>query len=92
MSCLFVLLITAVTAKVKIKNKILMIVGKYSFFIYIYMRIPMNILSHFKITNIYIFAAVSVVATAFIVFVMKFLQDKLDSVIFKNAEVKQQNG
>ncbi len=83
MSCVFVLLFTLVTIKMRVSNKILQWLGKYSFSIYIVQRLPMMLLSHFGINeNIAIFSIVSVVATLLVAFVYQKCTSMIDKKLF----------
>ncbi len=64
LACVFVLLLTFVTVKVQMDNKILQWLGKYSFSIYILQRLPMILLKNFGLAeNLLIFSVVSITAT-----------------------------
>ncbi len=76
----FVLLISWFTMKIKIVNPILMWLGEHSFYIYIYMRIPMIVLKKlnaFPNYN-YLFAVTALMMTILLSYVMKKLQIKID--------------
>lgn len=86
-SCLFCLLICWFTYKIRISNRVLIWLGKYSFYIYIYMRIPMLIMEHYEfINNIYLFSVVSLITTVLIACGMGDLQPKIDKLLFERSE------
>lgn len=86
-ACLFVLLITLATMKFRIRNPILLWIGKHSFFIYIYMRIPMIFLHHFGLLTDLpsLFAAVSLILTLVLAWSMSRLHSKIDPCLFSRA-------
>lgn len=86
-ACLFVLLITLVTMKLRIRNPILLWIGKHSFFIYIYMRIPMIFLRHFELlTDVpCLFAAASLILTLALAWAMNRLHKKIDPCFLPRA-------
>lgn len=63
--------IVAATMKIDINNKILEFFGKHLFEIYILMRIPMNVLLHFDIVNVYVFVSVSFAVTLLLAVLLK---------------------
>ncbi len=63
--------IVAATMKIDINNKILEFFGKHLFEIYILMRIPMNVLLHFDIDNVYVFVSVSFAVTLLLAVLLK---------------------
>lgn len=79
-ACFFVFVITWFSMKVKVENKILNWLGKNSFYIYIYMRIPMIMLSQvqFFSEHRYIFTVFSLIATIFLSWIMSYVQKQLD--------------
>lgn len=79
-ACFFVLLITWITMKVKVENKILSWLGKNSFYIYIYMRIPMIMLSkvQFFSGHRYIFTVLALIGTMLLSWMMSHIQKQLD--------------
>ena len=83
-ACMFTLLITAVTMHLKIQNPILMWLGKHSFYIYIYMRIPMIVMKHFEIliTHPVVFTLVSFTVTCLTAWGMYQFHKKTDTFIF----------
>lgn len=91
-ACFFVLTITWFTMKFKIHNKFLNWLGVHSFYIYIYMRIPMIILSKTKILaeHRYLFAIISLLATLVIAWIMakvqKILDGRLQQMIMKERK------
>ncbi len=82
-ACLFVLLFTALTAKVKIDNGILRWLGKHAFSIYILQRLPMILLRHWGLSgNILLFSALSLVATLLLAAGFQKLTDFVDKKCF----------
>lgn len=79
-ACLFVMLISCLTMKLRIVNPILMWLGKHSFYIYIYMRIPMIIMRQLEILtdNNYLFAVVSLAITCAIAWCMNLVHKHTD--------------
>lgn len=79
-ACLFIMLISCMTMKLRIVNPILMWMGKHSFYIYIYMRIPMMIMGELEIftDQKYLFAAVSLAITCVIAWGMNAVHQKTD--------------
>lgn len=63
--------IVAATMKIDINNKILEFFGKHLFEIYILMRIPMIVLLHFDIDNVYVFVSVSFAVTLLLAVLLK---------------------
>lgn len=80
-ACFFVLIITWFTMKIKVDNKILNWLGLHSFYIYIYMRIPMIILSKIEgfSEHRYVFAVLSLLFTLLLSWIMAKIQTKLDT-------------
>ncbi len=80
-ACLFVLIITWVTMKLKVENRILNWLGKHSFYIYIYMRIPMILLSKIQVfsRHRYVFAVLSLLFTLLLSWIMACVQKRLDT-------------
>ena len=78
----FVLAITWFTMKVKINNPFIDWMGKYSFYIYIYMRIPMIILQNLGLfaNNNYLFTIVSFILTVSLAYIMSCVQKKIDRI------------
>lgn len=82
LSCVFCLGITMVTMKLKVSNPVLAWLGKYSFFTYIYMRIPMNVMRYLGLSaHLRLFVVVSIAATIALAYVMKKIQDRIDRVV-----------
>ena len=83
-ACLFVLLFTALTVKVKIDNGILRWLGKHAFSIYILQRLPMILLRHWGLSeNILLFSALSLVATLLLAAGFQKLTDFVDKKCFR---------
>lgn len=81
----FCLLICWLTKKVQISNKCLKWLGTYSFYIYIYMRIPMIIFTHYGYNEkIYLFSLSCLIVTFIITFFMEKIQKRLDFLVLKN--------
>lgn len=77
-ACYFACIIVLLTMKYDFKNKLLLWIGKYSFYTYIYMRIPMNIMARYGInSNKFIFITVSLLVTVTLSIVMKKVSDTL---------------
>lgn len=74
--------IVAATMKIDINNKILEFFGKHLFEIYILMRIPMNMLLHFDIDNVYVFVSVSFAVTLLLAVLLKKVFTFSDSFLF----------
>lgn len=82
-ACLFVWIVSMLTMKLRIQNAVLAWLGKYSFYTYIYMRIPMIALQHFGVSSyVEIFVPACIVLTFLLSRAMKSVTEKLDSVIF----------
>lgn len=83
LACLFVFLITLITVKVKINNRILQWLGKYSFSIYILQRIPMILLKHLGLAeNVLIFSIASITLTLLLAVGYQKCTDLLDKRLF----------
>ena len=82
---LFVLIITLITVKVKIVNKIILWLGTRSFYIYIYMRIPMIIFKEFGIfsNNEYLFTICTFLITIALSGAMNLIHKKTDKILLK---------
>lgn len=70
------------TMKLDINNKIINFFGRHLFEIYILMRIPMNLLIHFGITDTYPFVLISFAATIILAVLFKKFLGFIDSKIF----------
>ncbi len=78
-ACLFVLFVTMITVKVKIDNKILRWLGKYSFSIYILQRLPMIIFRHIGLSeNVMVFSLLSIISTLLLAVGFQKLTDLID--------------
>ena len=77
---LFALAVTMVTMKLRLGNPVLSWLGRHSFFIYIYMRIPMLVMEQtgILIQMPVVFAAVALAVTCAMAWVMKGFHDKTD--------------
>lgn len=80
------LFIVLLTMKVKIGNPVLRFFGKHLFEIYILMRIPMLILLHWGITNIYAFVLSSFAVTVLLAAGFQKTLDLLDALLFDRAK------
>lgn len=80
------LFIVLLTMKVKIGNPVLHFFGKHLFEIYILMRIPMLILLHWGITNIYAFVLSSFAVTVLLAAGFQKILDLLDALLFDRAK------
>lgn len=80
---LFAMAVTMVTMRLRLGNCILSWLGRYSFYVYIYMRIPMLTMQKLGILTQQpvAFAAVSLIVTCGLALVMKAFHDKTDSCI-----------
>ena len=74
--------IVFVTMKFDINNKVINFFGRHLFEIYILMRIPMNLLIHFGITDTYPFVLISLATTIVLAVLFKKLLSFIDSKIF----------
>ena len=75
LAMVFCLLITIITYKVKISNKILAFLGKYSFEIYILQRLPDIVLKKYLADKIYIYFVTSLACTLIIAVMYKKILD-----------------
>ena len=77
----FSLIFPSLLALFKISNKFLLILGKYTFWIYILQRLPMLIFSHIPVIKniVYLYFAICMIITA----ILAFSFDKLFSLIWK---------
>lgn len=88
-ACLFCLALTIITTKVKVGNPILTWLGKASFSIYIFQRLPMIVLSAFDLwKHRYIFAILSIIATIICAFIFEWFYKVIDSLIFGKRKQK----
>lgn len=80
MCMFFAMVATLFTMIAKVENKILSWLGKNSFYIYIYMRIPMIMLSkvQFFSGHRYIFTVLALIGTMLLSWMMAHVQKKLD--------------
>lgn len=87
---LFALLFVTVSLKVSVKNKALIWLGKYTFEIYILMRVPMIMLGKWGVKdfNLYVYVAASLVITLVISFLFSKLLAQVDKLLFKPKKVK----
>ena len=83
----FALIIVLLTRRIKIKNVVLLWMGKNLFPLYIFQRLPMMILSQnqYMLDNPYVFFLISMVLTVIITFIYKGLLMLIDK--FKNIKV-----
>lgn len=90
LACVFCLTLTMITTKVKIDNPILAFLGKYSFEIYIFQRIPMIILSEMApALSRYVFAALSIIISLALAVLFSKLYAVIDKKLFaSNVKVK----
>ena len=80
----FCLLLTWVTMKVKLDNKILAWLGKHSFEIYIIQRIPMTFLRHFGLNkNSTLFAFLVIVTVLLSAWLFALLLKKIDKLVYR---------
>ena len=83
MACAFVVLVTLITIKVQLNNKVLRWLGKYAFSIYILQRLPMILLKHLGLAeNLWLFSTVSIAATLFVAFAYQKCTDLVDKRLF----------
>lgn len=87
LACCFCLIVTLITYRYRIGNALLNWCGKYSFYIYIYMRIPMIILTEFKVKNIWLFSSFSFIFTMILAWSMSFLQVRIDNCFIKMKSI-----
>ena len=87
---MFALAFVAASLKVSVKNKALIWMGKYTFEIYILMRVPMIVFGKLgvKSFNLYIYVIVSLVATFVISFLFSKLLTQVDKLLFKPKKIK----
>lgn len=89
-ACIFAILVTAVTYKVKISNKVLKFLGVHSFSIYILQRIPMMLLSLTKLSHYPItFTLCSFALTLIIAYAFSFVYKFVDKLFFSKTSKKQ---
>ncbi len=87
-SIAFVILLNIVLMKVCIKNRLLKWFGDNLFYLYIFQRIPMIILTYFELNmHAYWFLLLSFIATLLIAFISKFIIEKLDVKIYKLLKI-----
>lgn len=93
-SILFCLTVVLITTKIKVDNAILRWLGKYSFFIYIFQRLPMIIFVNLGLNaNKYLFFILCFVVTLFISVVLNKFYEKLDKRLFiNNNKIKSLKG
>ncbi len=88
-ACLFTLLLTLISVKVQINNRVLQWLGKYSFSIYILQRLPMRLFEHLGWNaNAVVFSLVSIAATLLLSVVFQKLLDSIDGVLFKRERME----
>ena len=82
---IFTLLLTVVTMRVKIKNQILTWLGRHSFYIYIYMRLPMILLKKFEIfpEKPLAFGIAALISTCILAWAMNLFHKKTDWLLLK---------
>ena len=82
---LFALTLFMLTLKFQIQNKILLWLGKYTFWIYILQRIPMIVLKHIGIANFnsFLFLGISFFITILLTYTFNLLSEKISLVIWK---------
>lgn len=79
----FVLLMILVTSKIEIKNKFLIWCGKNVFGLYILQRIPMMLLSHFRLNNnVFISVPICFICTLCLTYLFNRLLEGIDKIIF----------
>lgn len=83
-SCLFVILVCCLmTMKIRICNPVLVWLGKYSFYTYIYMRIPMIVLSKLGLNaSVTLFSLPTIAITLGLAFCLGKLQALIDHLVF----------
>ncbi len=86
-ACLFCLLISLITTKVKVGNPVLTWLGNNSFSIYILQRLPMIVFANFGWNgNIYVFAVLAIVATMLLAWLFDWVYKKVDALCFGRAK------
>lgn len=70
------------TLKFNFKSPILSFFGKHLFEVYIYMRVPMMLLLHFGVENIFVFSIVSFVATILLSIIFHKIYSLISSKLF----------
>ncbi|MBQ4067301.1 MAG: acyltransferase family protein [Clostridia bacterium] len=86
----FCLLVTWVTMKVKLDNKVLAWLGKHSFSIYIIQRIPMIIIKHLGgAKNSIVFTLLAVPSTLLLAWLFSWLLSLADKLLFKKPGEKK---
>lgn len=88
-ACLFCLALTLITTKVKVGNPVLTWLGKASFSIYIFQRLPMIVLSAFDLwKHRYVFTILSIIATIICAFIFEWFYKVIDGFIFGKRKTK----
>ena len=83
---IFCLIICWFTFRYSVNNKALWWIGKKSFYIYIYMRVPMIVMKELKIiTNNILFTVIAFIVTLLIAHIMGNLFEVLDRVIIRGG-------
>ncbi len=90
LSILFSMLLVFITMKIKIENKVLIWIGKHTFWIYILQRIPMIIFKDLGLASYskYLFMIVCLASTLLISWLMQSLFDKVAKIIKIKKEEK----
>ena len=82
--CALCLLICWFTFRFSINSPVLLWLGKYSFYIYLYMRIPMICLTCFGIDEyVYLFSLGCLIFTIILAYIMEKLQKRIDAFVIK---------
>ena len=86
---MFALLFVVASLKVSVKNKALIWLGKYTFEIYILMRVPMIVFGKLGVKdfNLYVYAAASLVATLVISFLFSKVLNQVNKLLFSSKKV-----
>ena len=86
LAMVFCLLITFLTHRIKISNKILLFLGKYSFEIYILQRLPDIVLKNYLADYKYIYFCVSFVSTVVMAIVYKKITNAISKKLIKETK------
>jgi len=89
-SILFAMLLVLGTLKLSIHNKILNWLGKYTFWIYILQRIPMNVLKQVGLPQInnYLYFFVCLIITILLAILFKYLSSLIEKLIWRKGKPK----
>ena len=91
---LFALTLFMLTMKFQIQNKILLWLGKYTFWIFILQRLPMIVFEKIGVANIntFLFAGLTLIATLLLAYVFNLLSEKISNLIWKKPKkIKSEN-